>query len=57
MSETFSFLETTVISPITYKKSKEENYKNIIPRITKENLNNKNILIPLKKDVLLNLDN
>ena len=45
MSETSSFLETTVISPITYKKSKEENYKNIIPRITKENLNNKNIKI------------
>ena len=61
MSETSSFLETTVFSPINYEEIKyvclctlpskpnEENYKNIVPRATEENLNNKNILIPLEK--------
>lgn len=60
--ETSSFLKTTVFPLITYKKvnmyvylytllskSNEENYKNIIPKTAEENLNNKNILIPLKK--------
>lgn len=61
MSETSSFLETTIFSPINYEEIKyvclctlsskpnEENYKNIIPRATEENLNNINILIPLEK--------